>query len=184
MSKINKNNNKYCFSSNIKKTFIELISFIIIITLLLSFASCFFDVYRGPYIFWRQDRSNIEKIEVYTYQFLTSERTLIAELPKEATDEIIDEISTYQCSETFGDFPREYTKIMLCITYSNGEIELLSLINIGYITPKGEQYITNYIWDLSAEQSLYNLICRYVDPEIIGDFGTAYGYYYGESSID
>lgn len=164
--------------------YIKLISFVLLFVIILSTSSCFFDVYRGPYIFWRQDRSNIEKIEVYTYQFLTSERTLIAELPKEATDEIIDEISTFQCCETGGDFPREYSRIMLCITYSDGEVELLSLNNIGYITSEGIQQIMYYLWDENASKSLYNLICKYVEPALIGDYQTALGYYYGESSID
>ena len=149
--------------------YIKLISFVLLFVIILSASSCFGDYYRGPYVFWRQDRSNIEKIEICSYDCLTRKRTVISELPKEATDYIIDEISTYSCYQFFGDHPREYSKVILCITYLDGEIELISFVNFGYITPDGEQNILSYALDAEYSYVFFNLMCKYVDRELLSE---------------
>ena len=162
--------------------YIKLISFVLLFTIILSISSCFFELYEGPYIFWRQDRSNIEKIEICSYDGQTEKRTVISELPKEATDEIIDEISTYRCGKTYGDYPRDYCKIILCITYLDGEIEIISFVNFGYITVEGEQILIPYLMDPNNSHDLFLLMSKYVERDLLSDLKTSYPQWFVDES--
>lgn len=136
--------------------------------------------YSGPYIFWRQDRSNVEKVEICSYDRQTGTRTVIAELPDEDVENILDDISSLQCLEWGpGDHPREYGILLVCITYSDGEIELIGYINIGYITPEGVHGLTPYfIYD---GREFYDLICRYVDESLLPDMSEEFPQWYPQT---
>jgi len=147
--------------------YIKLISFVLLFIIILSTSSCFGDYYRGPYVFWRQDRSNIEKIKICSYDKSSGTRSVIAELPKEATDEIIDEISTLQFYEIPPEHPHDYSSIIVCVTYLDGEIELISFRNSGYISPDGKKQISGYAMDYNSWILFYNMLSRYADENFL-----------------
>ena len=162
--------------------YIKLISFVLLFVIILSASSCFFDVYRGPYIFWRQDRSNIEKIEICSYDKSSGTRSVIAELPKEATDEIIDEISTYQCYEIPPEHPREISSIILCVTYLDGVVDIISFCAFSYMSPN--EKICDIKYELHSDYMLplYKLMCRYVEESLIIDIKNQYPLCFVEES--
>lgn len=129
--------------------------------------------YKGPYTLWRQDKSNIEKVEICSYDWKNLTRTTYAEFSDTEAEEIVDRISELECGEYFpGDHPREYGPIQVCIIYSDGEVEIIGFTNIGYISSKGIKYLTPYCIDEPKE--LYAIICEYVDTELLPDISEYY----------
>lgn len=146
---------------------------LVLLTLLIMQTGCQF--YEGPYIFWRQDRSNVEKVEICSYDSYNKTRTVIAELNDNDADELLNEISTLECFSYFpGDHTREYGPIMVCITYSDGEIEMIGFTNIGYIRADGVRCMTTYSITHDNREKLYYMICKYVDPDLLPDLSKKY----------
>lgn len=142
-----------------------------ILVLLLVTTSC--EPYNGTYTFFRQDRSNVDKVEICSYDSYTRTRDVIAELSKEDGEELLTAISSLECREYCpGDHPREYGPIMVCITYYDGEIEMIGFTNIGFISPNGVRGMIPYF--IGNCRELYDLICDYVDPELLPDLSEEY----------
>lgn len=136
--------------------------------ILLVIAGC---SYEGPYTF-RQDLSNVGKVEIYEYDYTTGNRTLITELPEPQAQELVAELAGMTCYQYGpGDHPRKYGSLMIGITYTNNEVELIGLTNIGWIEPDGEIHLTDYCFD---ERVLFDLIVKYVDPALLPDLSDKY----------
>ena len=137
--------------------------------------------YEGPYPF-RQDADKIEKVEICEYDYTTGTRTLIMQLSEDKAQEMIKELATMKCEKYGpGDHPRNYGLLMICITYTDTEIEMIGLSNIGFVDTKGREGLTNYFFD---DKSLYDLIVKYVDPALLPDVSKEYPSWYWDSTTN
>ena len=115
--------------------------------------------YHGPYTFWRQDASQIEKIEICSYDYKTSTRTVLVELSEDEEKQILSEISSVEFCEKFHPDVTDFGEYMICITYLDGEIEVIGSWSSGYISPDGEETFTYLTMD---DDIFYPLIEKYV----------------------
>jgi hypothetical protein len=141
----------------------RILCILLCIALLFTVQGC---SYEGPYSF-RQDTSQVEKVEICEYDYTTGTRTLIMQLSEDKAQEMIKELAAMTCSRYGpGDHPREYGQLMICLTYTNNEVELIGISNIGWIDPDGNKHLTDYHF---VERELFDLIVEYVNPELMPD---------------
>ena len=111
-------------------------------------------------------------MSVFSHDPYTRTRTLITDLEAEDGKALTNELATMKCGKYWpGDHYRRYGPLMITLTYTDGEIELIGTHNIGWITPDGVQCQSNYYFD---EKEVYDLICRFVDPEMLPDLSEEY----------
>lgn len=121
---------------------------------------------------FRQDLENVEKVSIFSNDPETDTRTLIVDLEEPDAKELTSILATMKCGKYFpGDHIREYGHLLIALTYTNGEIELIGFYNTGWITPDGVEYLSSYYFD---EKEVYDLICRFVDPEMLPDMSEEY----------
>lgn len=79
----------------------------------------------------------------------------------------MSELSEMEFFEWFVPPPSDFGPYIICITYSDGEIDVIGSICTGYINPDGTEKLTFY--GISSEEpiSLYDLIEKYVDPSLL-----------------
>ena len=58
----------------------------------------------------------------------------------------------------------------------------ISFVNVGYISTDGKQHLTAYALHGDSARQFYDLICRYVDPELLTDIRYEYPWWFTESS--
>lgn len=127
-------------------------SILVLTILLATISGC--ELYEGPYTF-RQDQSNIEKIEVCSYDSYDRVITPIVQLSDYEEEQLLLKLSEMECFEYFpGDHPREYGQAVICIHYLNGEVEIIGITNIGWITPDGKRAMSRYSFDWEEMQEL------------------------------
>ena len=117
---------------------------------------------------FRQDRYNVEKIEICTFDSYHREikEPLIC-LAGDDIDAILSDLSSAECWRYSGlDSPRGYGDMLICIQYSDGEVEIIGQKNIGWITPNGEWHYTMYSFDA---KDLYAILCQYISPDILAE---------------
>ena len=119
-----------------------------------------------PYTFFRQGHENVAKIEICAYDHGNRIRTPISALTKDQESAFLEELATLSCKTYFpGDHIRSYGNYQICITYTDGEIELIGPYNIGYKPPNELECLTKYY--PASEQELWDLISRYVNGDIL-----------------
>ncbi len=117
---------------------------------------------RAEYIHeFRQPKQNIDKVEICTidnYDYINRETLKV--LTEEEAEDILKEISTVieknygpPPATTFGDY-------VILISYSNGEVELIGSLRIGYVSPDGKMKITTYGF---GYERISNIISKYYD---------------------
>lgn len=149
----------------------------ILLMILILMSGC--NQYQGKYTFWRQEKTSVQKVEICSYDSYSKERTVIAQLSNDDAQEILDEISNLECSQWGpGDHPREYGPIIICVTYLDGEIEMIGFYNIGYITVDGTRCLTPYFFEDS--RAFYLLICKYVEPQLLPDISNEYPQWFAQ----
>jgi len=143
----------------------KLILCLLVCIVLISAVGC--KQYKGPYTLWRQDKSNIEKVEICSYDWKTKTRTSLAELSDTEAEEIMSELSEMEFFKWFAPPPSDFGEHIICITYSDGEIDVIGSVCTGYINRDGTEKLTYY--GISSEEpiSFYDLIEKYVDPSLI-----------------
>lgn len=139
------------------------------VILLLAVEGCF---YEGPYPF-RQDAHNIEKVEIYENDYQT--KTLIVQLEESEGLKLVSEIATMTVRTAGPNHISDYGRLIIHITYEDGEVEMIGLHNIGFVTAEGRKGLTNYYFD---DKSVYDLIAKYVDPALLPDVGKEYPDWY------
>ena len=133
----------------------------------------------GPYTF-RQDSSKIDKVEIYKIDDQTNTKTAIVQLSDEAGQLLVSELATMTCNRFgSGDHPRRYGQLAIGITYSDGEVEIIGLVNSGFIDVDGKEAILDYFFDA---KDLYTLITKYVDPSLLPDVSKDYPSWYWDST--
>jgi hypothetical protein len=94
---------------------------------------------------FRQDRSNIEKVEICAYDHDSGKWTPITQLQDEHVDALLAELSALECGVYLPlDTILSYGDKVILITYSDGEVEMIGKYNIGWLSFEGELHSTNY----------------------------------------
>ena len=147
------------------KTKKRIVSFLFVFIMVATLAGC--KMYEGTYIFFRQDHGNVQKIEICDYDHKNNRtRTTVATLTQEQQESLLADLAMLPCKQYFpGDHIRSYGRFQICITYTDGELELIGPYNIGYVTAEGIACLTNYY--PASEQVLWDLIAKYVDSDTI-----------------
>ena len=143
----------------------KIVCFILALFLVPTLGGC--KQYEGPYTFFRQEHGNVEKIEICAYDHKNNRtRTPVAILTHEQEESLLADLATLQCKQYLpGDHTRSYGRFQVCITYADGELELIGPNNIGYVTAEGVGCLTNYY--PASEQELWNIIAKYVDSDAL-----------------
>lgn len=143
-------------------------SILVLTILLATISGC--ELYEGLYTF-RQDQSNIEKIEVCSYDSYDRVITPIVQLSDYEEEQLLLKLSEMECFEYFpGDHPREYGQAVICIYYLNGEIEIIGITNIGWITPDGKRAMSQYSFDwVEMQELILSLVDEDDLPELRSD---------------
>ena len=117
-----------------------------------------------PYAF-RQDKSNIEKVEICTHDFKNGRKVepLVTFSGSDA-DEILADISTLECYWLGFDASREFGEIIICITYFDGEVEVIGTTNNGWIEPDGDWNVARHC---CRSSDLRLFLRKYVDPNTL-----------------
>lgn len=148
---------------------------VLLCVVLFAAASC---SYKGPYTF-RQEVSNIRKVEILTIDDETDTKTVIVQLSDEDGQLLVAELATMTCNRFGpGDHPRRYGQLAIGITYTDGEVEIIGLVNSGFIGADGREGLLDYFFDA---KELYTLITKYVDPSLLPDIGEDYPSWYWDS---
>ena len=131
--------------------------------------------YEGRYPF-RQNADKIEKVEICQYDSRTQTPTPIVLLSENEGQKLVAELAIMKCKMASpGDRSRYYGLLLICITYSNTEIEMIGLESIGFVDADGKKGLTNYFFDA---RNLYDLIVKYVDPALLPDVSKEYPSWY------
>lgn len=119
------------------------------------------------YYQFRQDLQNVVTVSVCSYDLGTGTCTKIIDLNTEDRTALINILSTMKCKRYFpGDHPRDYGPLVITLTYADEEIELIGLTNIGWITPDGKRWLSDFYFE---EREVYDLICKFVDLSLLPD---------------
>ena len=136
----------------------------LILSATMLFLLCGCNQYKGPYVFWRQSRENIQKVEICTYE--DNVQTVIFELPADEVDTFLDEVSNLEYLQLIGDHGiTGIGEISVLVTYINGEKELISNAYIGCFSQDGKFHPDRYI--VNDDRAFFDLICKYASTEVV-----------------
>ena len=116
---------------------------------------------------FRQEQANIKQVEICAYERVDRVLTPIIKLSNDDINALLNDIRALDCHEFFPlDTPRNYGDVVICITYYDGEKEVIGITNIGYISPDGKWHLTKEYFDI---EDIRGVINKYVDPEILSE---------------
>ena len=117
---------------------------------------------------FRQDQANIKQVEICAYERVDRVLTPIIKLSNDDINALLNDIRALDCYEYVFpyDTPRNYGDVVICITYYDGEKEIIGTTNIGYILPNGEWRSTKEYFKWGEIRGVVN---KYVDPEILSE---------------
>ena len=116
---------------------------------------------------FRQDQANIKQVEICAYERVDRVLTPIIKLSNDDINALLNDIRALDCHEFFPlDTPRNYGDVVICITYYDGEKEVIGITNIGYISPDGKWHLTKEWFDI---KDIYGVINKYIVPEILSE---------------
>lgn len=140
------------------------------------FLLCGCNQYKGPYVFWRQSRENIQKVEICTYE--DDVQTVILELPADEVDTFLDEVSNLEFLELITHPIIDYGIIAVVITYADGEKEVISSSASGYVSQDGKFHPDSYV--VNNNREFYDLVCNYVPQESFPNLKEHFPYWFDE----
>lgn len=123
----------------------------------------------GPFTYeFRQARSNVEKVEICSYDHYEGTREVLVRLEEADVDALLADIQALPLYKRMAfDTPRDYGDVVIFISYLDGVVELIGLTNFGWIDPDGTQH------NLSAKyfemDDLYLVLVKYVDPDVLSE---------------
>ena len=139
-------------------------SILLLVILLLTVSGC--KQYKGPYTF-RQYQSNIEKIEICSYDSSNKTATPIVQLTDSEAKQLMQKLSAMECFDYTSGGQREYGEAIICIYYLDGEIEIIGLRNTGWIAPNGEHELSGYAFHWGEiKEVILNLVGEDDLPEL------------------
>ena len=115
---------------------------------------------------FRQDRSCIEKVEICPFEYRGKKiKEPWVTLTGDDIDAILEDITSMDCWKLSPmDTPREYGDLLICIYYTDGEIEVIGTLNCGWVTPDGDWYVE--LWHFRFED-LSEVLLKYVDADVV-----------------
>ena len=142
------------------KNFVRLV---ICCLFMIILSGCDFPEKSDPFTYsFRQSQENIVKVEICEYKGRPEGLNPLVKLTDLESDSILAEIQAVECYKIFlGDGePRDYGGIAVAITYLDGEIEIIGLRNVGYITANGRGMMERYQFQMEGIRAV---IGKYVD---------------------
>lgn len=116
---------------------------------------------------FRQDGENIERVEISTYDHNTKKLTTITSLSKDEIAILLEDIKVLECYEFLPLDPiLSYGDVVICITYYNGEREVLGITNIGSISPEGNWTTTRKYFNI---EDICDVIGKFADTEVLSE---------------
>ena len=120
---------------------------------------------------FRQDRQNVEKVEICAYEHEYDgdggTRESLFVLPESDVDGILADILSLDCRKFILLDPiLDYGPLVITITYTDGEIEMIGFYNIGWFSPDGSLDTTLNRFDYTE---VCELMAKYADPEILAE---------------
>ena len=114
---------------------------------------------------FRQDQANIKQVEICAYEHVGRVLTPIVKLSNDDINALLNDIRALDCHEVSFplDTPRTYGDVVICITYYDGETEVIGITNIGYISPDGKWHLTKEYFDI---EDIRGVINKYIVPEM------------------
>ena len=151
----------------------RIVVFFVFLALLCTLVGCGLSFDKPPFSYtFRQDRSNITKIEICAYEHEYAKdggpMTPLAEIAEEDVDSFLDDIQALDCREfIMYDSIVSYGDLIVRILYSNGEAEIIGMYNIGWMSADNVLELTRYWFHYD---DISEVIARYVDPRFLADY--------------
>lgn len=148
---------------------------LLIVILLVVFAA-FCGCQKKTYVYpLEQDLDNVEKVELCRYTYHTSDPLIssIAVLDNSEADSLLQNLGTLECYRHFGDHTQDFGEIVVKITYTDGQAEVIGSWNTGRVDTEGKLWLTGYYFD---EEAWKALLLKNISPDILADTG---GYFDG-----
>ena len=111
-----------------------------------------------------QTMNDIQKVEVCVFHYDSKSVSVVTELEKETALELLDEITSLPCKQHFGHYTTDLGPVVLYVTYSNGEAEVIGVCNSANFDSSGEWRYKIYYFD---EMPWCETVLKYVDPKIV-----------------
>ena len=153
-----------------KKRSFFIILCICLLVFILALVSCD-SINSEPFSYtFRQERNNVENVEICSYQHVYNRReggtrTPLVSLSNEEIDKLWSDMPTLECKEFFPLDPiLDYGDIVIAITYSNEEVELIGIHNIGWISPDGELTTSLFYFEI---KEICAIISQYADAKLL-----------------
>jgi len=117
-----------------------------------------------------QPFDNVVKVEVCQYHHADKPGeqyvTPIADLDLNTAEPMLNEFTAITCRRHFGDATRDYGEIVLYISYTNGEAEVLGIWNSARVDADGGWHIRGEYFD---EDQWYGVLEKYIDSELMAE---------------
>ena len=116
---------------------------------------------------FRQAGESIERVEISTYDHDTKMLNAITSLSKDDITILLNDIKALECYEFLPLDPiLSYGDVVICITYFNGEREILGITNIGFISPDGTWTTTRKYFNI---KDICDIMGKFADAEMLSE---------------
>ena len=124
--------------------------------------------YSEPFTYeFRQVRDNVEKVEICAYDHYEDSKEVLTQLDETDVDALLVDIQSLPCYEGFNvDGPNYCGPVVIFITYTDGEEEMIGVYKIGWRTTDGKRHTSRMNFKLT---DMRTLISKYVDKEILAE---------------
>ena len=109
---------------------------------------------------FNQDIASIRKVEICTYNYKTEEHSAVKELNEEEIESLCADIQDLKCYKIFGDHPTGFGSVIVYITYSDGQAEVIGPSNTARVDATGKWHLDVYYFD---EEPFLAMIAKYTD---------------------
>lgn len=114
-----------------------------------------------------QSIENVEKVELCRYDCETNVTTPVMTFNEDIGDALLTDIGTMDCYRP-GNRPRYYGEIVLLITYTNGEAEVIGMGDAASVDSEGAWSSKAYYFN---ETEWCTVVLKYVDAELVPELG-------------
>ena len=130
-------------------------------------------------------RTDVEVIEICSQNDKTKECVVLKTLSESEIDSIWTDISETICWDWLGpewyESEISYGDVFIRIIYQNGDQELLGSEDVVRISLNGKELKGRYFF---IPEDIYEMVSKYVDPEMLKDLNTYYIIKYREEPPD
>ena len=133
-----------------------------ILLLILFFTGC-----NRTYAYsFAQSLDNVDKVEICEYDYDSKSTSTIVALNHADAKALLNEINAMKCKRHFGDHTTNYGEVVIYITYTDGNAEVIGDRNVAQVDTNGNWHIGIEYFD--TDQFL-TLITKYVDSDLLPD---------------